>query len=1062
MSTHSQAPLNTSTQLASVVRVPPSAAASPSAAPSPRRTSQEDEGDPSEYDAEYKLPPVIVGDASELEEILSTSRKKPNNSSLSDGDLVGGLILENNDSGDVVERRRLIHSDIVQEELEGAKNNTMTQSSSSLRNQKRHHGTKRCTVTIPMWFGCAVLCTILVGVVGFTPFFATQSNNEIVVGAARESYNTAVGNTGVKIYYKFINELITLILAYSQANFKPFQMTSVNFSNPFWDREWQLYFIGAAVTVPTRYFYYMDLATGHFTGQYPTGPNRTEMMRIVGNVNDVNFTLFRRNTLPPLEFQPVGSASLLFPPAVAFNAFFAKSQAAALVAPSLDVQGGMMYGYARFITSPLTTPPYTIPVGALLELLPLHEMISASDTAVTNVARFSGESVVLDDTGALVSCSLPALAGNIFVPVGTPGAICTTIVYNNVTTSKCRHSLSTLRLVWPLFGAAHDAYFLRSNVTLPGAVNLNVAFQSMNFSYVTFQFEGQEYMVSASSPSLEAGSGWWAAAITPTAPVYGPYIANRKRIILVVALVCAGMALLVLVLTFILMRPLGVLMSDMIAALRLQTQSDRYAKTLSRASGHPHQTGSSSSVTMCDGWRLQVSELHDIGHAVVCLHKLLEEVATMLPPPVILMIRTSLAQRTTAHYLSSSTTSSEDAGTIGSGSLSSSDAHAHPSAFASIDSSRSSTQSRSNKTKHVHPHGSSSNNNQHGIHHDRQEDENVVQMLAWFEDYYRVKGSVLPPPLEYAAAAPKEVLQLDEDVIEVVATTLEDIHQVDAPINIGTLEVTQAITDKSSPADDVDVSPPDHQAGLVPLSNHAVAANSILMNPTVSLRPARRRGFFMAVSLVALKCRPSHFAEAIAPLLSLVWHHGGEIEMIERSFILATFGCYVEGGDSASRAVTCAIAIAEQRGRMKRSLSVSRNDWEHEEASFESAARCTIAIDCGWFETSTFSCVLPGGRLMRRQVVSSVARDVAVKMLPLGEVLNERLLITGDALRHVDPKTFLGRAPLIMDHLRFDVKSWSKVSRRGSVFIFSVPTLMTITSASELQQHTEPTSMPPA
>ncbi|CUG27479.1 Hypothetical protein, putative, partial [Bodo saltans] len=87
-----------------------------------------------------------------------------------------------------------------------------------------------------------------------------------------------------------------------------------------------------------------------------------------------------------------------------------------------------------------------------------------------------------------------------------------------------------------------------------------------------------------------------------------------------------------------------------------------------------------------------------------------------------------------------------------------------------------------------------------------------------------------------------------------------------------------------------------------------------------------------------------------------------------------------------------------------------------------------------WFETSTLSCTLPDGRLMRRQVVSSVARDVAVRMLPLGEVLNERLLITGDALRCVSAASLQGRVQVVLDHLKFD----SLVSRRRFIFVFSI------------------------
>jgi hypothetical protein len=1005
------------TQRSEVVCISSSAAASPSAVPaSPKQVLHHDEEDEdaTEYDANYKLPPVIGGgDASELEEMMSNLRRKQSSSSSSSSSVSNGNMVTN---GLIIEGEDNVPQTVGIEKQEESSQKSSLPSSSQQHLYKKQNGSRRCSSTIPMWLGCAILCTILVGVIGFAPFFATQANNEIVVGTARNSYNTAVGNTGVKIYYKFVNELITLVLAFSQANFKPLKMTAVDFSNPFWDREWQLFFLGASVTVPTRHFYYMDLATGHFTGQYPTGPNRTDMMRIVGNVNDVNVTLYRRSALPPLQFQPASSATLLFPPAMMFNTFFAKGEGTSLVAPSLDMRGEMVYGYASIVTSPLTTPPYVIPVGALLELLPLDEMISAAETVVTNIARYSGESVVVEDNGALVACSRAPFAENIYVPLGTPGAICSTVVYNNMTLSKCRHSLTTLRLAWPLLGAAYDAYFSGANGSRPMEVNLNdVRFQTMNFSYVTFQFEGQEYMVSASSPSIVTGSGWWTAAITPTAPVYGPYIANRDRTIFIVALVCAGMALLVLVLTYMLMRPLGALMEEMISALRLQTQSDRYAKAILKAADQSPSRG--TSVAICGGWRLHVSELHEIDLAVVCLHDLLEEVATMLSPPVILMIRTSLARRTTAHGLSSSTTSSDDTGTVGGGSLSSSDGHG-ASSFPHSSMRSSSPQNNISKVN------STSNNIS-----DRHEDENLEQMLTWFEDQYRAKGPVLPPPLQYAAVVAG--IHAESDATEVVAMSKND--RQGHRIEVVSLEPSAAPKDpaeKSTCGDGVDPVPPLRSTA------------GILMNPSVSLRPARRRGFFMAVSLAQLQCRPLQFAGAIAPLLSLVWHHGGEVEMIERNLLLATFGCYVEGEGSASRAAACAIAIAENRTRAQRSSRSPTNDSQDEQGVLEHTAKFTIAIDCGWFETSTLSCVLPTGRTMRRQVVSSVARDVVIKMLSLGEVLNERLLISGDALRHVDATSLLGRTPVIMDHLRFDVKSWSKVSRRGSVFIFSVQTLM--------------------
>ncbi|CUG27241.1 Hypothetical protein, putative, partial [Bodo saltans] len=146
-----------------------------------------------------------------------------------------------------------------------------------------------------------------------------------------------------------------------------------------------------------------------------------------------------------------------------------------------------------------------------------------------------------------------------------------------------------------------------------------------------------------------------------------------------------------------------------------------------------------------------------------------------------------------------------------------------------------------------------------------------------------------------------------------------------------------------------------------------------------------------------------------------------------RCLLLATFGCYEAVDDAADRALLCAIAIADQ---------------SPEHGTQAQRPRCSVAVDCGWFETSTFSCVLPDGSLLRRQLVSSVARDVVVKLAPLGDVVNERILVTSDALRNVDPETIRGRIPIIADHLKFDARTrLGKASRRSSVFVFAIPPL---------------------
>ncbi|CUG27879.1 membrane-associated protein, putative [Bodo saltans] len=453
---------------------------------------------------------------------------------------------------------------------------------------------------------------------------------------------------------------------------------------------------------------------------------------------------------------------------------------------------------------------------------------------------------------------------------------------------------------------------------------------------------------------MSGGGLWWSAAITPTAPVYGPYIANRKRIIIIVAIVCGGMAMVVLVLTYLVMRPLGVLMEEMIAALRLQTQTDRYRSVpLSDAAA---VTGAASAVG-CGAHHINVSELYEIEVAVHDLHLLLKEMAKMLPPPVILMIRRRLALRDLAP--------DDD---NGGNSLTSSD-------------------ERSNAVFAAPSRGE--------LEAEFGDDENVAHMLAWFEDYYRSNPSYSNFPA------------IDEHhVVQQEGSRVTELFSVDAAAAASRQQLIAF--DTTSTAN----------------------ASSIMLNPSVSLRPPRCRGYFVAVSLQEYRGEPAHFGRAVAPLFALVWQHGGEVEFIERGLLLATFGCYFHLTDAADRALACAIAMLHE------GLNNSDSNVHHASPKKQ---RITVAIDCGWIETATLCCTLPSGLVIRRQVVSSIARDVAPRLLSLGSVLNEQLLVTGDALRRITPAALIGREPMLVDNLNFDALSWSGLTRRSTMFIFSIP-----------------------
>jgi hypothetical protein len=370
------------------------------------------------------------------------------------------------------------HKAFTGTETSGCHTRVSTQSQSKNDRELIASQSLRYVPTLPLWLGCAVLCTILVGIVGFAPFFAIQSNNDTIIGTVIDLYTTVVSATGATAAAKTVNELIFLFLGLNQANFSPFEMTAVNFSDPYWDRKWQLFFLGAGLTQPRAYFYYMDLATGAFTGQFPNG---TEMLRIVGNANDVDFTAYRRSVTPHLQFEPAGNVSMNFPPYIVFTEFLAQNAPVSLVF-TLEPQGDMVYGYGIIVTSPLTSPPYAVPVGILLELLPFEDVFPPT------VVNLSGDSLFLDHFGGLVACSLPQVK-SIYLPVGTPGAVCSTVVYNNRTTSRCRHSLVTLLPLWPELGAAHTAFFAEANVAPGGNKTLDdVVTTRSNFSSAVFDY----------------------------------------------------------------------------------------------------------------------------------------------------------------------------------------------------------------------------------------------------------------------------------------------------------------------------------------------------------------------------------------------------------------------------------------------------------------------------------------------------------------------------------------------------------------------------------------------
>ncbi|CUF63471.1 transmembrane protein, putative [Bodo saltans] len=835
---------------------------------------------------------------------------------------------------------------------------------------------QRHTTTVPLWLGCAVLCTILVGIVGFSPFLAGQTNNNYIIDAARTTYNMVFVINGQIVYDKYLNEAYTVILGYYRAmTFQTKTMTAANFSDPMWDRDWQLFFTGVAALHPERYYYYMDLATGSFTGQYVRGADK---LRIIGNVNDVNFTGYLPNKDPPFGYTMTDNVTLEFPPIFLFNNFFATGEAYHIYQTFMASDGQLVYGIATYIYSSLTIPADTIPVGAFYELIPISKMVDLSLSSATS-ATADTQSIILDYLGGLAAATVPQLA-DIYLPVGTPGAVCVTVEYNLRNISRCRHSVATMKPLWPLMFAAYDAVTKHPEGVVEGPISLT--------TYSSFTFEGNEYLVSAQFP-LQTNGGWWTGAVTPIYPVYGAYISSRQRILIIISAVVAGLAVVVLLLTYILMVPLGALVEEMIAALKLQTQGDRYVKAAALATDVTAAGGMPSATALvCGSRHFQVSELGEVEVAIAQLHRLLADVAKMLPPPVISRIRATLAERSGGAAV--------DAGDVKTGS----------DVVSSEDQSDGDLSTASSC-------GSSINHTRRPMQLSRATAaDNVAQMMQWVDSKYEIND------------APATMPTLENSVDDRINVTAEYADEA-LPIEVVALE--------SRAQRQLRMSHNNSAVALAQMEVASTAMGSILMNPTVSLRAARRRGYFMAVSLAELKCDPSQFASIIAPLTSAVWRHGGEVELIERCLLLATFGCYEAMDDAADRAVLCATEITDGH-------AAPRDD-PHPASLRDSAIRlrCSVAIDCGWFESSPFLCVLPSGLAMRRQVVSSVARDVAVKLAPLAAVLNERLFLTADVLRFVDPETLRGRVPVVADHLKFDARTWSRMSRRGSVFVFVIP-----------------------
>ncbi|CUG27294.1 membrane-associated protein, putative [Bodo saltans] len=822
----------------------------------------------------------------------------------------------------------------------------------------------------PLWLGCAVLCAILVGLCGSLPLLLTKelSGKDVILFEARNSYNAAVAISSSAMYDKFINELIVTILAYSQAKFKPQLMTEVNVSTPSWDREWQLFFTGASVLFPHRRFYYFDLATGYFTGRYIGNDGAT--LRVVGSASNTNVTGYRRSVLPPFEFQPAEAISMLLPPEVICNAYLADPTG--FVAIHLDPSGELIYAVGTMIEHSLADPT---PAGVLLEVQPIGELFNTDAVRGAKVPQFGGDSIVLDDFGALVFSTYAALS-DIYLPIGTPFAICTSAENANRTVSKCRHSVETIRNVWPVFYAAYQAFSARVE-------GLQIVNNVINVSYVTFSFEGQEYLVSATSPIESAG--WWAAAITPLAPVYGLFSENQRRVVIILVVVAVSMAMLVLLCTYVLMLPLNALMDEMISALTLQRQADRQSFYARRRSGKGNASLSTVRAFLCCHTSLHMSELYEIEIAVESLHQRLGDIARMLPPPVIHAIRVSLAhsQRpVTQHALPMALPDDEvDMANSCEGASISMPQQLQGSSF-EVDEQQPSEEDWAVRD---------------------QSQSNLDHLLTLFEDYYRTRGAVTPASSHNGISSTSSPSGPIGGAVLARETAREMFHNPSAA----------ASNIVPNPVDDKERS-------------NVKLTQSILVDASVSLRPKRRRGFFMAVSLVLFAGDPTEFYGIISPLLAIVWRHGGEVELIERELLLATFGCYDDSTDGAKRSVACAIEIVNEGQYVSPSSVIS-----------PARGHLAVAIDSGWFETANFSCALPSGPA-RCQLVAAVARHVAMKLLPLAELLDERLLVTGEVLRHVALSSIADRVPVVVDHVKFDARDWPTASRRRMIFVFAL------------------------
>ncbi|CUF63288.1 rRNA dimethyltransferase, putative [Bodo saltans] len=156
--------------------------------------------------------------------------------------------------------------------------------------------------------------------------------------------------------------------------------------------------------------------------------------------------------------------------------------------------------------SSMTTFAATIPVFAFYELILIAKQadLSLSTQAQNTVGT---QSASFDYSGGLIATTAPEIT-DMYLPVGTPGAVCLTVVFNHKNISKCRHSMATMRPLWPLMFAAYAAITSHVDGVVQGPIN--------TASYTNFEFAGHEFLVSASFPAQSnyAGIGWWTPTIS--------------------------------------------------------------------------------------------------------------------------------------------------------------------------------------------------------------------------------------------------------------------------------------------------------------------------------------------------------------------------------------------------------------------------------------------------------------------------------------------------------------------------------------------------------------------